>query len=43
MSELLAEDKEEDSAPDREDVEGRVSYIVSTCWILGKINLWCIY
>lgn len=43
MSELLAEDKEEDSAPDREDVEGRVGYTVYTCWILGKINLSCTY
>lgn len=39
MSELLAEDKEEDSAPDREDVEGRVGYAVSSYWVLGKINL----
>lgn len=38
MSEPLAEDKEEDSAPDREDVEGRVGYTVYTRWVLGKKN-----
>lgn len=43
MSELLAEDKEEGSAPDREDVEGRVGYTVYTCWVLGKINLLCTF
>lgn len=43
MSELLAEDKEEGSAPDGEDVEGRVGYNIYTCWILGKINLLCSY
>lgn len=43
MSELLAEDKEEGSAPDREDVEGRVGCTVYTCWGLGKINLLCTY
>jgi len=36
MSEPLAADKEEDSAPDREGVEGRVGYTIYPRWILGN-------